>query len=403
MFLDAVTRRNPALVDAALDMHAHGLIPPGSFVIDLDAVEDNARLLADAAAAEGLTLYFMTKQVGRNPFVAERAARHIASAVAVDLDDAAGLARAGVPIGHIGHLVQPHERAFDRVVAYEPEVVTVFSVDKARGLSAAAEHAGREQRVLLRVAAQGDFFYPGQEGGIPLSELERARAAIDAMPGLRVGGVTTYPAVEFADGGFRATPNLGTLARAAELLEDLDQVNAPGHSSVAVFPLLRAAPVTHAEPGHALTGTTPLAARADTTEMPAILYLTEVSHVGSEGIAVFGGGFYSRGHADFGLLVHHGRRRRLPLHPIGPDAIDYYRHLVGDGGPAAVGDAAIFAFRFQIFTSRARVATVAGLSSGRPRLAGIHDAYGRPVDGLTGVDPAARQVAQAHASDEAAP
>jgi predicted amino acid racemase len=383
MFLDALQRRNPALIDAAVELHAAGEIPPGTFVIDLDAVEENARRLAAGASNAGIQLYFMTKQVGRNPVFAQRVARHIRSAVAVDLDDATALAEAGVPIGHIGHLVQPHESALESVLALEPEVVTVFSVEKAASLAAAAARAGRIQPVLLRVVGDGDEFFAGQEGGIPLSGVVAARDAIDALEGVRAAGVTTYPAIEFADGDFRPTPNLRTIAEAAELLGGVEQLNAPGHTSLAVLPLLRAAGATHGEPGHALTGTTPLAAVADTEERPAVCYLSEVSHRDREHVAVFGSGFYARGHAREGLIVRGAERRRLPLEPLNSDAIDYYRRLRADGAGADVGDPVVFAFRFQAFTSRARVATVEGVAAAVPRLVGLHDSNGRalPVRG----------------------
>jgi predicted amino acid racemase len=170
-----------------------------------------------------------------------------------------------------------------------------------------------------------------------------------------------------------------TLTEAVRILGGAEQVNAPGHTSLAVLPLLRDAGATHGEPGHALTGTTPLAAQRDVGEEPAICYLSEVSHRDGDRLSVFGSGFYARGHCRGGLLVHGDDRRLLAIDPLPADAIDYYRHLRSDGGPAAVGDAVVFAFRFQAFTSRALVATVEGLSAGTPRLAGIHDSNGRPA------------------------
>jgi predicted amino acid racemase len=231
----------------------------------------------------------------------------------------------------------------------------------------------------MRVVGPGDHFFPGQEGGISLEGVTRARREIDALEGVRVAGVTTYPAIELAERSFRPTPNLATLQRAAHALGGVEQVNAPGHSSLAVLPLLGVAGATHAEPGHALTGTTPLAAERDIEEEPAVCYLSEVSHVDSERLAVFGGGFYARGHIRAGLLGRDPLRRRLTMQPLAADAIDYYRFLDREGAPVSVGDPVVFAFRFQIFTSRARVATIDGLRSGCPRLAGVHDAYGLPI------------------------
>jgi predicted amino acid racemase len=379
VFLDALTRRNPALIDAAVELHGRGEIPPGSFVVDADGVRDNARSLARAASDHGVNLYFMMKQLGRNPVLSERIARWIPAAVAVDLDDAEALTAAGVRIGHVGHLVQPYESALKKVLAYRPEVVTVFGVEKARRLAAAAASIGREQPLLLRVVGPDDYFFPGQEGGIPLAEIERAYETIEGLDGVRVAGVTSFPAFALDRNALRPTPNLDTLVEAADRLGGVEQINAPGHTSIAVLPDLAAAGATHGEPGHSLTGTTPLAAVRDIEEVPATCFLTEVSHLDGERLTVFGGGFYERGNCQSGLLIHDGHGSRLDLHPLPKDSIDYYRHLHRDGARADVGDPAVFAFRFQVFTSRAKVATVAGVGSGQPELLGLHDPLGRPV------------------------
>jgi hypothetical protein len=45
MFLDVTRRRNPSLILAAQKLHQDGLIPANSYVLDLDAIESNARVL----------------------------------------------------------------------------------------------------------------------------------------------------------------------------------------------------------------------------------------------------------------------------------------------------------------------------------------------------------------------
>ncbi|HUW10604.1 MAG TPA: hypothetical protein VM537_12805, partial [Anaerolineae bacterium] len=42
-------------------------VPPNSYLLDLDAIQENARLIKQAADRAGLSVYPMTKQVGRNP------------------------------------------------------------------------------------------------------------------------------------------------------------------------------------------------------------------------------------------------------------------------------------------------------------------------------------------------
>jgi predicted amino acid racemase len=379
MFVDALIRRNPKLIEAALELHARGEIPPATFVVDLEAVESNARLLAAEADAADIALYFMSKQLGRNPVVAERVAETIPAAVAVELDEALTLARAGVRIGHLGHLVQVPERSMAVALSLAPEVMTVFSYEKAAQVSAAAKALGREQALLLRVRKPGDFFHPGQGGGIALDSLAAEWERITALDNVCVAGLTSYPVFAYDVDGFVATPNLATLEAAAASVGGVEQLNAPGHTSVAVLPRLGESAATHAEPGHALTGTTPLAADGDTPELPACCLVSEVSHLDDEDVWVYGGAFYSRGNSRNGLLRHGAETRRLDVRDFPADAIDYHRALARDGVAASVGDAVVFAFRFQAFTSRAKVAAVMGVGKEEPVLVGLHDGLGNPI------------------------
>lgn len=77
MFLDAVLARNPELVDVAVSLHRSGAVPPDTYVIDADTVEANAALLAGEAERLGLSLWFVVKQIGRNPALIGAIARHI--------------------------------------------------------------------------------------------------------------------------------------------------------------------------------------------------------------------------------------------------------------------------------------------------------------------------------------
>jgi hypothetical protein len=49
MFLDVLRRRNPSLIEHAIALHQSGKLPANAYVIDLEAVEDNARAIAGAA------------------------------------------------------------------------------------------------------------------------------------------------------------------------------------------------------------------------------------------------------------------------------------------------------------------------------------------------------------------
>src|ERR1700722_13171189 len=107
MFLDIIRRRNPGLIGAAIALHQQGAIPANSYVIDLDAVTANARLMRQESDRLGLRAFAMTKRMGRNPdFCAAVRRGGIDSAVAVDMECARLTHKAGLKLGHVGHLVQ---------------------------------------------------------------------------------------------------------------------------------------------------------------------------------------------------------------------------------------------------------------------------------------------------------
>ena len=101
-----IRRRNPRLIEQAIALHQAGELPANAYVIDLDAVELNARAIAAEAAKYDLTVLAMTKQMGRNASFCRAVMRGgVAKAVAVDMGCAHAVHRAGMEVGHIGHLV----------------------------------------------------------------------------------------------------------------------------------------------------------------------------------------------------------------------------------------------------------------------------------------------------------
>ena len=76
MFLDALMTRNPRLVESAASLALEGAIPPNTYVFDLDAIAANGQAIRAAAEQHGLSLYWMLKQVGRNPLIADALVAH---------------------------------------------------------------------------------------------------------------------------------------------------------------------------------------------------------------------------------------------------------------------------------------------------------------------------------------
>ena len=84
----------------------------------------------------------MTKQMGRNASFCRAIMRGgIARSVAVDLNCARATHRAGMEVGHIGHLVQIPRGEADEAATLSPDWWTVFNLEKAREAGAASLEA----------------------------------------------------------------------------------------------------------------------------------------------------------------------------------------------------------------------------------------------------------------------
>ncbi len=394
MFLNLLRRRNPAFVEAAIALHQSGKLPANAYVLDLDAVEDNARHFKGEADRLGMKTFAMTKQVGRNSGFCKAVMRGgIDRAVAVDVACAVACDRAGLKTGHLGHLVQvPRGEAALAAGHLKPDYWTVFSDGKAREAAAASRDAGREQALMARIQMAGDTFYRGHEGGFAAQDIVAVADRIDGLDGARFAGLTSFPALLFDNdqGKVLPTHNLATLERAAERLAKAGrrdvEINAPGTTSSVVLPALADVGATQCEPGNGLHGTTPLHALEDLPERPAVLYLTEVSHHHGGHAYCFGGGLYiDPVFPDYDVkalvadtpTVADDALAGVEIPP--PAAIDYYG-MIDASAPAEpkAGDSVVFGFRGQAFVTRAFVCGVSGISRGEPAVETIENIFGQP-------------------------
>lgn len=396
MFLQALLQRNPAFVSAAVELHQAGRIPANSYVLDLDTMQANTEITCRRARDLDLTVYAMTKQIGRAPAALDAiAAGGVDGFVAVDMACARPIIRGGHNLGHVGHLVQVARGEAAEAAGMAPDYWTVFSPNKADEAAAAARRHGRTQPLLVRVFDDGDEFYVGHEGGVPLSGLPAMIDHIAALDGATFGGLTTFPALlcDQASRSARITPNMSTLARAAAVARrhracpsDL-QLNAPGTTSAEVLSLLAEAGATQVEPGHGLSGTTPLHASQELLERPAVLYLSEIAHIHQGLPLCFGGGLYIDpvfGDYQVRAVVADDPSEittaPVPVDMPSPAAIDYYAKLAPeDQRSFREGSTVIFGFRIQAFVTRAFVVGVAGVAEGSPRIAGICNGFGEPI------------------------
>ncbi len=398
-FIEVTVRRNPVLIKVAAEFHQSGIIPANTVVIDLDAVKRNAEIIKSEADKFGVLNYFMTKQFGRNPLVCNVIRDSgIESAVAVDIEDVKCLHRHKIPVGHVGHLVQIPMHEVEYVLKeVNPEVITVFSVEKAQEISKAAERLRKTQKLLVRVVGKGDFFYQNQEGGFPEEKVVTVVKTINNLEGVKVVGVTSFPCLRLnlRSKKLEPLPNFDTLIRTASKLEkelgmEVKQINAPGDTSAVVMKILAEKGATHGEPGHGFTGTTPWHAFEDLPELPAWVYVSEVSHFFGDKAFAFGGGLMSADaplglwtylYQKFRLYALVGREpetiveKKILAEPAG--YIDYYGPLYpGPSDKIMVGDTVVYGLRNQVFVSRANVAVVGGIQRKRPKLLGIFDRTG---------------------------
>ncbi|MDE1240345.1 alanine racemase [Vibrio aestuarianus] len=374
MFLEALKKQNSKLIEATLALYEQGQLLPDSYIIDLEQFKVNAQLIKDKADEFGIKLYGMTKQFGRNATLA-KALEDIGyeGIVAVDYKEARALHKKGIRISHLGHLVQPPENMLHEIIQeIQPEIITVYSLEKAQAISDIALKLDMTQKVLVKFIDEGDALYANQESGFQLSEMANVLFELSQMAGIEVEGLTHFPCFLHDGESTKPTHNLKSLVKAKEQWSSelpLNQVNMPSATCCATLPMISEFGGTHGEPGHALTGTFPENKDGSQPEKIAMLYLSEIAHHYGKDSYCFAGGYYRRGHLDKALL----NDDLVKISNDDTDSIDY--HLKVEG-LHKIGTPLIMAFRSQVFVTRSDVVIVDGVQSGQPKIVGRYTALG---------------------------
>ncbi|UJF17034.1 YhfX family PLP-dependent enzyme [Vibrio sp. SS-MA-C1-2] len=380
MFLKALKKQNQSLIEIAKKLHQKGDILPDSYVIDVDTYTENATHILECAKKHGIKLYGMTKQIGRNPYLAKILIDlGYEGIVAVDYKEASVLHDAGVNVSHVGHLVQPPNSVLTKLVTeIQPEVITVYSIEKAKEISLIAQQYYCVQKILLKFIDDDDYLYPNQESGFLLSDIENVTHQIQSLPNIKIEGITHFPCFLFNKNTntIEKTENYKTLIKAVNHLQLLgvkvNQVNCPSATSIKTIPSIAQSGGTHGEPGHALTGTMPFNTEGTEKEKVAMLYLSEVSHHYQGNSFCFAGGFYPRGHLENALVG----TQEVKVKDSDPLAIDYHLQLEGKH---KIGTPVVMSFRTQIFVTRSHVVLIKGLSNHQPRITGTYNSIGQEV------------------------
>ena len=401
----SLARRNPGLIEAAATLHREGTIPPDCYVVDLDTIAANCRAVGAAIDDAGLLTFFEAKQFGRcPPICATVRANGFDAALAIDMEELYALERLAIPVGHVGHLGQIPVADVEYVVTHtRPQYVTVYSLEKCHHIARVAASHGLVQPVVLRVDGPRDIVARSLAGGVAESDALWVIAHIDRLDGVRFAGFTTYPAVRFDLGrqAWVTTSNFETMIGLAgrvrdELGIEVDHINAAGNICAASIGLI-AGVATHCEPGQAFVGGLVANAFSDQAEVPAMAYVTEVSHVADGVPYVFASSWVANNtvgiwnQLDYDALLgtipagDGAAGRPLSAKPqqfaaSDPTAFMYNAIRPLDGGGANVGDTVVFGFRSQLYRANgALLAVLDGLADGAPRLLGLFDRNGNSV------------------------
>ena len=387
MFLKKLKENNENLLHCAFDLHQSGEILPDTYVLDLDAIKENASLMVKKANELDIELYYMLKQIGRNPYIGKMLESvGFKGCVAVDFKEALTLIDGGCHISNVGHLVQVPKHALKKILMAKPDYVTIYSYDIIDEISEVCLKNNLCQKVLVRITDDDANLYSGQIAGFNSNELEKILDYLKNRPGVEFGGITAFPALLFdvKVNAIVPTDNVNGLQRAKVILERLGykdyMINVPSASCVESFETARKVAgdkKCSCEPGHGLTGTTPLHAISKQPERVAYCYVSEVCHNFKDKAYCYGGGHYRRGHMENCLVGDNYDCLKL-VKVVAPDddSIDYHYELSEN---FKVGETCLMAYRTQVFTTRSTVALVEGISTNKPKLIGLYNSQGEKI------------------------
>ena len=386
LFLNVLTKENKKLIETAFQLHQEGKIAPDSYIIDVDMLLNNAEKILEKAKKHRIKLYYMTKQIGRNPYLADKMEKMgYEGAVAVDFKEVEILMKNRLKIGHVGHLVQIPKNSLEKLIMYGVEIITVYSLEKAEEISKICQKLNITQKIMLRVVDEDSCIYPGQESGFELKNLNKNIEKLLMLKGIKIDGLTSFPCFLYnnKDKKIRKTSNVKTVLKARDILEEkfkihVSQINMPSITSIENMELIGKAGGTHGEPGHSLTGTIPMAVDTEIEEKPAYVYVSEVSHNFRGKGYFYGGGYYRRSHFKNILTGKNFKDSiKKEINIPDSDSIDYYFEIEDEG---KVGDTVVGCFRTQIFVTRSDVILVKGIQKNDPKIIGVYTSLGERLD-----------------------
>lgn len=386
MFINILKERNPELLKTALSLHKKGLILPDSYIIDVDIFKENAKLIKAEGDKYDINLYYMMKQIGRNPYLAKILEEiGYLGAVVVDFKEAKVMMKNNLKLGNTGHLVQIPSKAIKDILEYGCDIITVYSYEKAEEISIEAEKLGIVQDIMFRVLDENSNIYPGQEAGIEIQDLEEITRKILKLKNVKINGLTSFPCFlynEFSQ-KIEKAENTDVVLKAKDILKEkfdinVREINLPSSTCVENIKMIKKYGGTHGESGHSFTGTTPFHITENAVEKPAYVYVSEISHNFKNKSYFYGGGYYRRSNIS-GVLVGntYENLKKVKTSDFNSDNIDYY---LGINEEQKIGDTVLGCFRTQIFVTRSDVILVEGIQSKNPKIVGRYTALGEKIE-----------------------
>lgn len=375
LFLKRLLDTNKSFVNASLDLYKKGLILPDSYCIDVDMFLENAKNILNEAKKYNINLFYMLKQVGRNPYLAKKLEDlGYKGAVCVDFKEVEVMMKNNLKLCNIGHLVQIPKNTLSRVIEYGVEIITVYSYDMIKEISNIALSLNKTQDIMLRILDENSEIYPGQESGFSVNEVKELIPKLKDLKGVKLNGITSFPCFLYSpdEKCIKETNNLFSVLEVNEFLKNknsyVKHINLPSVSTVENIKKIYSYGGTDAEPGHALTGTTPLNIDSG-VEIPAYLYISEISHVFKNNSYFYGGGYYPRGHMKHGYIDN----KIVNVNNFNATNIDYYLSLEGKYN---IFDPIILCFRTQMFVTRSDIVLIEGIHSNNIHIVGIYNTQG---------------------------
>jgi predicted amino acid racemase len=386
------------MLEAAIRLHQEGAIPPSTHLIDLDAVAHNASVIADAARRFDLTAFAMTKQDGHEPHMTGVVLdRGFDGVTAVEAMQAYRIHRHGFLLGNVGHTSQLPRAEVQRILAMDPQFVTVYNIEAAQRVSDACVRLGRTQPLYVTVGRPGE---EGTEaelfGGWDEAECVEEIRPILSLPNVRLAGIAQHITIDYPSQDdphtARPTEAFFTALRARERLErelGLDElrINCSGNCNAVTAGILASYGATDIEPGAALVGSGRFHALLDMPEIPAQVFVSEITHHWAGNAYAIGGGFGFVWSMEGTLAPFQGivgrsleQARAHPLDFRGPPWYDVYGLFADPDGIAGVGDTLLFAHLPQVIMERCYVAPVSGIAQQRPVVEALLDSEGTVLD-----------------------